>query len=165
MNGPGGARITELFRGLGPGLRLYARQWVDAAAADDVVQEVFVGLLASGKLPSEPRTWLYRCVRNGAISASRSRRRRESREQEVAADEWFVPRPEDRIDARAAREAMEQLPGTQREVVILRIWAGLTLAEIGEVTELPTSTIHDRFRAALGAIREKLEQSCPKNRF
>ena len=164
MNGPGGARITELFRALGPKLRLYARQWVDSARADDVVQDVFVRLLSSGKLPTEPRTWLYRCVRNAAISASRSTRRRASREQSVAAEEWFMPRPEDRIDARAAREAMQELPEQQREIVTLRIWGGLTLAEIRDVTDLPTSTIHDQFRAALATIRERLERSCPKSR-
>jgi|SRR5579859_3402147 len=164
MNGPDGARVTELFRALGPGLRLYARQWVDTATVDDVVQEVFVGLLSSGKLPAEPQTWLYRCVRNAAISASRTMRRRGTREEMVAADEWFVPRPEDRIDARAAREAMECLPAAQREIVALRIWGQLTLAEIRDVTGLPTSTIHDQFRAALATIRERLERSCPKNR-
>jgi RNA polymerase sigma-70 factor (ECF subfamily) len=164
MNGPGGARITELFQALGPKLRLYARQWVDSARADDVVQEVFVRLLASGKLPAEPRTWLYRCVRNAAISALRSTRRRASLEQSVAAQEWFVPRPEDRIDARSASEAMQQLPETQREIVTLRIWGTLTLAEIRDVTGLPTSTIHDQLRAALATLRDKLEQSCPKNR-
>ena len=164
MKGPGGARVTELFRALGPALRLYARQWVDSAAADDVVQEVFVGLLASGNIPAEPRPWLYRCVRNAAISASRSMRRREAREKTVAPDEWFVPRPEDRIDARAAQEAMESLPAPQREIVTLRIWSALTLAEIREVTGLPTSTIHDQFRAALATMREKLEPPCQKKR-
>ena len=165
MKQPGGETVTELFRALGPGLRLYARQWVDAAGADDVVQEVFVRMLSGGKFPDEPRTWLYRCVRNAAISASRSNRRRGAREQTVASDTplWFVPRPEDRIDGRAAREAMLKLPAAQREIVALRIWSGLTLAEIREVTGLPVSTIHDQFRAALATLRSSLEQSCPKN--
>jgi RNA polymerase sigma-70 factor (ECF subfamily) len=165
MSGPGGASVTELFRALGPGLRLYARQWVDAAAADDVVQEVFVRLLSGGNPPEEPRTWLYRCVRNAAISASRSNRRRGEREQSVASDAspWFVPRHEDRLDARAAQQAMSELPAGQREIVILRIWSGLTLAEIREVTGLPTSTVHDQFRAALAALRACLEQRCPKS--
>jgi RNA polymerase sigma-70 factor (ECF subfamily) len=143
---------------------LYARQWVGSSTADDVIQEVFVGLLASASQPAEPRTWLYRCVRNAAISASRSTRRRGKREQSIAADApvWFVPRPEDRIDAAAAQEAMSQLPSDQREIVTLRIWSGLTLAEIREVTGLPTSTIHDQFRAALATLRTHLESSCRK---
>ena len=162
MNGPGGGSLTDLFRTLGPGLRLYARQWVDSTTADDVVQEVFVRLLSSQRTPAEPRTWLYRCVRNAAISASRSSRRRGKREQVVAADAsaWFVPRPEDRIDGAAAQEAMSHLPLDQREIVALRIWSGLTLAEIREATGLPMSTIHDQFRAALGILRAHLESTC-----
>jgi RNA polymerase sigma-70 factor (ECF subfamily) len=164
MNGPGGASVTELFRALGPGLRLYARQWVGASAADDVVQEVFICLLLSSTSPVEPRTWLYRCVRNAAIGAARSTRRRGRREQAVATDAsaWFIARPEDRIDAHAAQEAMSKLPSVQREIVTLRIWSGLTLAEIRDVTALPTSTIHDQLRAALATLRDQLEQSCRK---
>ncbi len=164
MNGPGGASVTELFRALGPGLRLYARQWVDVSVADDVVQDVFIRLLSGGKVPNEPRTWLYRCVRNAAISAARSTRRRGRREQAVATDAsaWFIACPEDRIDAHAAREAMSKLPSTQREILTLRIWSGLTLAEIRDITALPTSTIHDQLHAALATLRAQLEQSCRK---
>src|SRR3954452_1754003 len=91
--------VADMFEAHGPALLLYARQWVDAAAAEDVVQRVFVRLLASGRLPADARTWLFRCVRNEAISAWRSDRRRGRRERsaETADGEaeaaWFVPRP------------------------------------------------------------------------
>src|SRR5436309_15644873 len=97
------AAVADMFEAHGPALLLYARQWVDAAAAEDVVQRVFVRLLASGRLPADARTWLFRCVRNEAISAWRTDQRRGRRERTVASADgeagaaWFVPRPEDRI--------------------------------------------------------------------
>ena len=160
MKQPEGASVTELFRAHASALLLYARQWLEPTAAEDVVQEVFVRLLAGRRMPDEPRTWLFRCVRNAAISAWRSRRRRDMREQSSASAAWFVARPEDRIDAKAAQEALTKLAPGQREIVTLRIWSGLTLAEIGDVTGLPTSTIHDQYRAALKEMREQLERSC-----
>src|SRR5262245_22273487 len=116
-------RVAEIFNAHARALLLYARQWVGGAAAEDVVQKVFMRLLAGDRLPSEPRTWLYRCVRNEAISLWRADRRRDQRERSVAegALAWFVPRPEDRIDATIAQEALAALPPHQREVVTLRL--------------------------------------------
>jgi RNA polymerase sigma-70 factor (ECF subfamily) len=164
METPADPRIRELFVAHGPALLLYARQWLDGPAAQDVVQDVFVRLIARGRMPAEPRTWLFRCVRNAAISACRSRGRRGRRERAArpaaSGGEWFVPRVDDRIDAESAQQALAALPAAQREIVTLRIWSGLTLAQVAEVTGLPVSTVHDHYRLALKAVRERLEQSC-----
>lgn len=165
MSLPDGDAVADMFDAHAAALLLYARQWVDAAAAEDVVQRVFVRLLADGRLPAEPRTWLFRCVRNEAITTWRAGRRRDRRERGgVAGGErgWFVARPEDRIDAAAAQAAMETLPPDLREVVALRLWSGLTLKEIAAVTGAGVTTVHDRYHAALAALRRQLEQSCEK---
>lgn len=155
--------VTEMFHAHGRALLLYARQWVGPAGAEDVVQRVFVRLLAAGGArPADPRTWLFRCVRNEAASAWRADRRRSQRERSAAgaAPTWFVPRPEDRIDAAAAEAALQALPPVQREVVTLRVWSGLTLAETAEVTGLAVSSAHHHFRAGLAALRQRLESPC-----
>lgn len=154
--------VAGLFDAHARALQLYARQWVGAAEADDVVQRVFVRLISGGRLPENARTWLFRCVRNEAIGAWRSARRRGRREREVAsgAAGWFAPQPGDALDARAAQAALEALPAEQREVVMLRLWSGLTLAEIAEVTGTAVSTAHDRYRAALAAVRKTMEAPC-----
>ena len=167
METPVDVRIREIFVAHGPALLLYARQWLDRPAAQDVVQDVFVRLIASGRLPREPRTWLFRCVRNAAISACRSHGRRGRREhaavRPAVSAEWFAPRLDDRIDAEAAQQALETLPPVQREIVALRIWSGLTLAQVAQVTGRPISTLHDQYRSALKSMRERLEQTCKSN--
>ena len=66
--------LTRLFNEHGAALVLYARQW--CAAPEDVVQEGFLLLARQSVTPENPAGWLYRVVRNGAISASRSAGRR-----------------------------------------------------------------------------------------
>lgn len=116
--------LAGVFDAHAAALLLYARQWVDAAEAEDVVQRVFLRLVAGGRLPEEPRTWLFRCVRNEAVSAARSGKRRARRHRDIRGESWFVPRPDDVIDARTAEDALRTLPEPQREVVMLRIWSG-----------------------------------------
>ncbi len=146
-------------------LTLYARQWLDAAAAEDVVQEVFLRLAARPPEARSIRAWVYRAVRNEALSHRRSRLRRGRREQTATSlrEEWFLPSTDCPIDARSAADALAALPAPQREVIVLRIWSGLTLAECAAVTGESISTLHSRYRTGLSALREKLEPSCPKS--
>ena len=154
--------ITQLFKTHSRALLLYARQWLDDWAAEDVVQRVFVRLVADGHAPADPRAWLFRCVRNEAISAWRSQRRRGRSEKAAGAEArpWFVPRPDDTIDAVTAQEALATLPAEQREIVTLRLWSGLTLTQIGEVTGIAPSTVHLHYAQAMNALRERLEVPC-----
>jgi RNA polymerase sigma-70 factor (ECF subfamily) len=157
--------VAQLFEAHATALLFYARQWLDEAAAEDAVQRVFVRLIAGGRRPADARTWLYRCVRNEAISGSRSDHRRRRRERAVAsnAGRWFVASPEDRIDAVAAEAALRSLSPVRREIVTLRLWSGLTLAQVAEVMGLAVSTVHGHFRSALTEMRQQMEPPCPTN--
>jgi DNA-directed RNA polymerase specialized sigma24 family protein len=96
----GSTEPTELSRWFdryAPGLALYARQWLGGVAADDAVQEVFIRLMAQRAAPLNVKAWLFRSVRNAAISRVRSRRRRESHERRASAcrPDWFESRPDE----------------------------------------------------------------------
>src|SRR5262245_20005175 len=106
-------------------LVLYARQW--CAAPEDVVQEAFVKLVAQPSLPRNVASWLYRVVRNGAISAARSEQRRRHYETAAArrAPAWFSPSSDTGLDAQAAAEALQTLPVEQREIIVAHLWGGL----------------------------------------
>ena len=143
-------------------LLLYARQWLTEPSAEDVVQDVFLRLMSQPRTPDDVKAWLFRSVRNAAISHLRSHRRRRRREQTVAARKrsWFPPRPADPIDASTAQAALVQLPDRMREAAVLRIWGQMTFREIAGVVDRPVSTIVRDYRAALTAVRERLASSC-----
>jgi RNA polymerase sigma-70 factor (ECF subfamily) len=151
--------LGRLLDEQGGALALYAAQWSDAP--DDCVQEALIELAAQPRVPASPVAWLFRVVRNRAISQFRSARRRERREQLA-----FRLRPKDgeQDEPLAADElaaAIESLPDELREVVVARTWGGLNFEQIAELAGCSTSTAHRRYEAGLIALREKLELSCP----
>src|SRR5262245_25806381 len=141
-------------------LVLYARQW--CAAPEDVVQEAFLKLVQKAP-PSDPVPWLYRVVRNAAVSAGRADRRRRHHEAAAAARSpaWFVAPDAAGLDAEAAAAALRSLPLDEREVTVAHLWGGLTFDQIGELAGCSASPAHRRYVAGLSALRERLGVPCP----
>jgi RNA polymerase sigma-70 factor (ECF subfamily) len=142
-------------------LVLYARQW--CAAPEDVVQEALLKLVAQRAPPDNPAAWLYRVVRNAAVSAARTERRRQRHEAAAAAraPAWFDGADADGLDAEVATAALRQLPLEEREVIVAHLWGGLTFEQVGELAGCSSSTAHRRYVAGLATLRERLHLSCP----
>jgi RNA polymerase sigma-70 factor (ECF subfamily) len=143
-------------------LVLYAANWIDRAGAEDVVQEVFLRLLQKPVDANQETAWLFTAVRHAAISQRRSGQRRDLRQRATsqARPDWFESSPADLIDAATAQQMLAELPEEQREVILLRIWGGLTLAEVSRITGEPMSTLFSRYRTGLTEMRKRLEPSC-----
>jgi RNA polymerase sigma factor (sigma-70 family) len=130
--------LGRLFDEHAAALVLYARQWCDAPGAEDIVQDAFVALARQKSEPDRPAAWLYRVVRNGAISAARRSRRRRRREERAADREvvpdgsWFAA-TDDRIDAEHAARLLAELDGETREIIVARLWGGLTFEEVSRI--------------------------------
>jgi RNA polymerase sigma-70 factor (ECF subfamily) len=156
MPGVAPALLGELLDRHGAALVLFARQF--CASADDVVQEAFVQLARQDTAPDQPAAWLYRVVRNGALSAARAEQRRQRHEAIAAsrAPTWFLPAEAARLDANAAADALAELPLDQREAIVAHLWGGLTFQEIATLTESSAATTHRRYEAGLRALRTRL---------
>ncbi len=153
--------VTRLWDDHSAALVLYAQQWCDTP--EDVVQEAFLLLVRQVVAPENPVGWTYRVVRNRAINASRSSGRQARREAAVAhpGQPWFETADGDRLDAAAATDALKQLPRDQREVIVARLWGGLSFEEISRLTGSSTSTAYRRYQQGLSALRERLGVACP----
>jgi RNA polymerase sigma-70 factor (ECF subfamily) len=148
--------IATLFDRHAVALELFAAQWISTPA--DVVQEAFLQLVRQGRVPDRPAAWLYRVVRNGAISAARRDARRSRNEQAAIGQARLRLEAdgESPLDAELAARALEALADEKREVVIARVWGGLTFEEIGEFAAISSSEAHRRYEAALASLRKKL---------
>ncbi len=157
-------RLTRIVLERAAALVLYARHWLDAASADDAVQETLVALLSLACPPDNPAGWMYRAVRNASIDQARAAMRRRRREQTVAAGrrELFVDEPEVLMDAETVERCLNRLSPEHREIVVLRIWCELSFAEIAEVVQSSVSTVHQRYHLALRRMRSVLEKPCEK---
>ncbi len=146
----------------GPALLLLARQWVPGRAdAEDVVQEAFVRFWRSRRRVAEPAAYLYACVRHCALDWLRGRRRRSTREQATARPEaeTLFAGPLVQDERRATIEAaLRHLPENQREVLVMKVWGGLSFPQIAEALDVPANTAASRYRYALARLREQLAE-------
>src|SRR5439155_5375822 len=124
--------FARLVDGHAPALILFARQW--CAAPEDVVQDAFVKLVSLRPPPDDAVAWLYRVVRNRAIDAGKTARRRQQRESVVAKSRsWFLEPEMDGLDAEIAVAALQRLPLEQREPIVAHLWGGLSFEQIAQV--------------------------------
>ena len=155
--------LERLLEEHGAALELFASQWTHAP--DDCVQEAFLQLVRQPAVPERVVPWLYRVVRNRAISLLRKSQRQRRHETAASRREtWFVPTAESTIDPVAVTAALAALPDEQREVIVARIWGGLNFEQIAEVVGASTSSAHRRYEAGLAALRIKLGLTWLTNR-
>lgn len=143
-------------------LELYARQLCDCP--EDAVQESIIQLARQPQVPRDVVPWLYRVVRNRAISNARSARRRRRREAEagIQGDAFFETDPDNKVDGEVVQSALALLPTEQREVIVAHLWGGMTFKEIGQFVGITDSTAHRRYQAGVQALQTHLGASCPK---
>ncbi len=151
--------LASLFDAHAAALALYARQWSDGP--EDIVQEAFVKLARQRPPPDRAVPWLYRVVRNCAIAASRGARRRKRRETLASGRESWFASADDRIDAQDATRLLADLDPETREVIVARVWGGLTFDEISRLQGCSLTTAHRRYRAGLERLHERLERTWP----
>jgi len=121
--------------------------------AQDVVQEVFLGLMrrqGRGRI-EYLREYLLRATRNQAFSVLRKRRVREA-----GGETWIAPAAEDRELAADISAALCRLPVEQREVIELKLVEGLSFRELAEVLRIPPNTAASRYRLAVAKLRAML---------
>jgi RNA polymerase sigma factor (sigma-70 family) len=161
MDSPGPELLGQLLDRHLPALTLLARRW--SSAPEDVVQEAFVQFARQRECPDDPVAWLYRVVRNEAISAGMAETRRRRHESAAAATGggWFVDSPDVTIDSQTAAAALDKLQADQRDVIVAHVWGGLSFSQIAEVLDSSTSAVHRKYQSGLAALREHLGESCP----
>jgi RNA polymerase sigma-70 factor (ECF subfamily) len=159
MNAIGPDLLGRLYDAHASALILYARQWCDAPGAEDVVQEAFMSLARQRRAPDHTLAWLYRAVRNSAITWSRGRSRRRRRETLVAQHEAWFSAADDQLDAQEATRMLAELPSDCREAIVARLWGGLTFDEIARLHGCSIAMTHRRYREGLALLQERLNQT------
>lgn len=141
--------------------------------AGDVHQEAWLRVVrsASSYRGGNFRAWLWRIVRNLAIDRSRLARPQVSLDEPLGGEEdgqtaldalesetaGALERMEESERAEFLRKEIMSLPPPQREVVLLRVDAEMTFAEIAALVGAPLNTVLGRMRHAVGKLRMALE--------
>lgn len=150
--------ISRLFETLFPKLINYAAaNLVTARFAEDFAADVMLSVLESihrYEISAAPLSaWVFRIARNRLIDASRRSRRRPtcSLSWDMPADARTHDQVERHLASVAVRDAVERLPGDQRNVILLRFFAGCDTATTARILGRTEASVKSlRFRALRG---------------
>jgi RNA polymerase sigma-70 factor (ECF subfamily) len=142
--------------------------------AEDAVQETFLRVylnLAKYDETQKFSTWIFRIGTNLCIDRLRKKKPNYSLDAELPDGEggdWHSmlpsedPSPEDQIvlseTQQQIRQAIEMMPDKYKSVVVLRYLQDLSLQEIGDVLDMPVTTVKTRVHRGREFLRKQLEK-------
>jgi RNA polymerase sigma-70 factor, ECF subfamily len=138
----------------------------DAALAEDVVQDAFLGAwrnagrYVEGK--GSVKTWLLSIVHHRAVDAVRRRRPTTELPDTEAPSPTSLTLPDiwpevaGNLDREEIATALATLSDVQREAIELAYFGGLTQVEIADRTGAPLGTVKSRIRLGLLGMRQAL---------
>jgi RNA polymerase sigma-70 factor, ECF subfamily len=146
----------------------------DAAAADDVMQEVAVAAVEKGHQLRDPKSvaaWLYRLVVVGALQYRRRQGRRRKLVERYA-DRYsptdYDTRERDPLDwllnderKRLVRQALARMPRRDAEILLLKYSEDWSYRQMAEQLGLSTSAVEARLHRARHKLRSMLHQLDP----
>ena len=151
----------------GPVYRYVLRQCGDRDISDEIFQDIWMKLIqtrGSYEVRAKFTTYLYTIARNRVIDYYRSLGKSGFDENEVEPDSLDAGDqydPERRMqvqrDCERLKAALIALPALQREAVLLKEEAGMSLQEIATLTGVNTETVKSRLRYAIRKLRQVLE--------
>jgi RNA polymerase sigma-70 factor (ECF subfamily) len=131
----------------------------DHHEAEDITQNVFAKLMTAIVKYEERAVpfdaWILRVARNAALDHLRAKRAIPSEEVRLT-DTGAAQTAVDR--GRALRQALEDLPEDQREVLVLRHIVGLSPVEIADTLDKSESSVHGLHHRGRRSLRANLTE-------
>lgn len=150
-----------------PLLTYIARMTGDVHRGEELLQEVFLAVWAKRKtykLRKPFKAWLFAIATNRCRAAFRSAKGKQMTsldDHNDVAPAAKNPTPAEAADGteRAAivSAAVAGLPEPQRMVVTLRVWGGMSYAEIAATIGRTETTVRSHMHRALASLRKRLE--------
>ena len=161
--------LAEAYRRhAGAVFALSRRLLVDAALAEEVVQEVFLRLWDRPERFDHERgslrSFLLAQTHGRSIDLLRSevsRRRREERDHRRTAEAGYDIEREvmDLAVGEKVQAALETLPDGERQAIALAYFGGHTYREVAALLEQPEGTVKSRIRSGLQRLRTELVEA------
>lgn len=134
----------------------------DGAAAEDIMQEVFLKIWQQPDSFADQRGslcgWLAVVTRNRAIDRIRGGRQFENVDDLQLSNHFDLGAEAEReIMLEKVRTVLDTMPSDQRQAMEMAFFEGHTHTEIAEQTGQPLGTVKTRIRTALISIRKALD--------
>ena len=156
------ARLGVLFeRYHRPLFDFLARMTGDRAAAEDLVQDVFIRILkyrATFRDEGRFETWVFRIARNARADWFKARRAPEDVLDEAADYPSLMIAPDETLvresDVARLEHALMLLRDDKRELIVLARYRGMTYEAIAELLGVEPGTVKVRIHRAVKELRE-----------
>ena len=155
------ARFEQFVRAQSPGLLRLALLLVnDRGHAEDLLQTALLRTaLRWRRVLDHPEAYARQVVVN--LARDRWRRAKRRVAEQPLNDLAAPPDPGDHarrvVDQQAVRQALATLPQRQREVVVLRFFADLSVAETAQTMGITEGTVKSQTHRALALLRQSLD--------
>lgn len=154
--------FAEIWRLLNPSVLRYLRVR-EPGFAEDIAAETWLQVVRdlprfAGGSP-EFRSWIFTIARHRAIDAARARGVRPSTPTAEVIDIGTAPSAEEsaleQLDTEAALRLVASLPEAQAEMVMLRVVAGLSVADVAEIVGKKPGTVAVAVHRALKTLARR----------
>jgi RNA polymerase sigma-70 factor (sigma-E family) len=158
--------VTALYQAHAVGMiRIALLMLGDRAAAEDAVQDAFLGLYRRWHGlddPEKAEAYIRSAVLNGCRDALRRRSRRDQRDRIAAFDLGEVPSAEAAAliseDRRRILTGLRRLPGRQREALVCRFYLQLSEEETARAMGVSRGTVKSTTSRAVAALGRMLRE-------
>jgi RNA polymerase sigma-70 factor, ECF subfamily len=147
--------------------------------AQDVFQEAYMRAFRflGGFRGGSVRAWVLKIVRNTSytwLHQNRPQHPTVEFDEKLFGPDPLAPTPEEALsrndDRNLVRRALQELPPSHREVLILRELEGMSYKEISEIMDIPAGTVMSRLSRARDGLRQSLanlghESTLPNSRL
>ncbi|MBL8889422.1 MAG: sigma-70 family RNA polymerase sigma factor [Planctomycetaceae bacterium] len=158
-------RLAEIYRDYRLSLVAMATNIIGCRhRAEDAVHDAFARMVQTRTIQSTAEivdlvAYCFRSVRNSALNVAQ----KHSSQQGALRLYYEVQQSANDAGVAAAFQEelialLEQLPLEQRELIVLKVHANLTFAQIGEIQNTPLKTVATRYRRTIEELRSKLEK-------
>ena len=136
--------------------------------AEDILQEAFYRFgrySVRWKWIKNPEAFVFKVVRNEAnrfLKRKVLRHKTMEMNPEYKNDIASVIQGPDQESEGFLAESLAQLPDDQREVIVLKVFEGMTFKEIARICNLSANTAASRYRYALSKLRLYMEKKDEK---
>jgi RNA polymerase sigma-70 factor (ECF subfamily) len=138
--------------------------------AEDILQEIFYRFTRYSvrwKMIKNPKAFVFKAVRN---EANRFLKRKTKQQKTIQTNPDYknaivsVIQGPDESSVRLMAECLAQLPDNQREIVMLKVFEGMTFKEIARICRLSENTAASRYRYGISKLRFFLEEKDGKGK-
>ena len=157
--------FADLFSHFAPRVKAYLmRHGANDETAEELAQETLLRVWRKAHQfnadVAAPSTWIFRIARNLRIDRLRKERRPEFDPEDPALVREADPAADLQIEASQQntriREAVDQLPPDQRQVIMLSFFEDKPHSAIADELGLPLGTVKSRIRLAFARVRQTL---------